>query len=324
MGILTTLLSSALNWGASATSQKQSYKYNEMAAENADKRTRQLFHDLYSPQAQIRQLQEAGLSSGLMYAKGGIGGSGQAGAQAAPAQSQVGNLFDLQNAKLVDAQIKNIEADTNKKNAETKGIGATTRKTDTEIENLLEQKGLIQLQKDYQALCNDIKTYEKVYVQETTETNIGIQERTLENLTSQGKKLAEEAKTAGADAIVAQSTINERIIAATQQVALNKMQLAAMKSNVRLNEATIEKIKADIFNNAEYLKLTEAKNEQEIEKIKQDMINNCERILMEQHDLERKDKEFIWSIIEGAFNIFNRSASNTIGLVKVAGDIATK
>ncbi len=305
-------------------SQNKSWKLNERSANNADLRTRSLYHDLSSPTAQVEQLKQAGLSPALLYAKGGVGGSAIGGAQAAPATSQVGTIFDLLNAKLTEAQINNINADTNKKNAETEGTKATTKKTDAEIQNLLEQNGLIKLNKDYQALCNDVKTYEKVFAQETTETNIAIKERTLENLTSQGKKLAEEAKTAGADAIVAQSTIDARIMAATQQVAINKMQLAAMKSNIRLNDATIEKIKADIFNNAEYLKLTEAKNEQEIEKIKQDMINNCEKILMEQHDLDRKDKEFVWSIIEGAFNIFNRSASNTIGLVKVAGDIATK
>ncbi len=313
-----------LNTGGGILSQLVSSRLNEKAAQRADLRGRQLYHDLESPAAQVAQLKQAGLSPALLYAKGGVGGSASAGAQAAPATNQIGNVFDLMQAKLLDAQIKNINADTNKKNAETEGTKATTKKTDAEIQNLLEQNGLIKLNKDYQALCNDIKTYEKVFAQETTETNIAIQERTLENLTSQGKKLAEEAKTAGADAIVAQSTIDARIIAATQQVAINKMQLAAMKSNIRLNDATIEKIKADIFNNAEYLKLTEAKNEQEIEKIKQDMINNCEKILMEQHDLDRKDKEFVWSIIEGAFNIFNRSASNTIGLVKVAGDIATK
>ncbi len=314
----------AVNAGGGMLSQLVSSHLNEKAAQKADLRGRQLYHDLESPAAQVAQLKQAGLSPALLYAKGGVGGSASAGAQAAPATNQIGNVFDLMQAKLLDAQIKNINADTNKKNAETEGTKATTKKTDAEIENLLEQNGLIKLQKDYQALCNDIKMYEKVFAQETTETNIAIQERTLENLTSQGKKLAEEAKTAGADAIVAQSTIDARIMTATQQVAINKMQLAAMKSNIRLNDATIEKIKADIFNNAEYLKLTEAKNEQEIEKIKQDMINNCERILMEQHDLNRKDKEFVWSIIEGAFNIFNRSASNTIGLVKVAGDIATK
>lgn len=314
----------ALNTGTGLLSQHISYKLNEKAAQNADKRTRQLFNDLYSPQAQVEQLQDAGLSTGLMYAKGGVGGSGQAGAQAAPATNQIGNVFDLMQAKLMEAQIKNIEADTAKKGEEAKGIQATTRKTDTEIQNLLMEQGLIELNKDYQALSNDIKTFEKVFVQETTEINIQKAEQELFNLIEQGKKLAEEAKTAGADAIVAQGTIEQRIVQATQQVTLNKMQIATMKSGIKLNDATIAKINADVFNNAEYLKLTQAKNAQEIEQIKQQMINDCERIILAQKEYSLKEKEFIRSSIVSAFDVWNRAMTNGIGFIKVAGDIATK
>ncbi len=312
----------ALNTGTGLLSQHISYKLNEKAAQNADKRTRQLFSDLYSPQAQVGQLQDAGLSAGLMYAKGGVGGSGQAGAQAAPATNQLGNVFDLMQAKLMDAQIKNIEADTAKKGEEAKGIQATTRKTDTEIQTMLMEQGLIELNKDYQALSNDIKTFEKIFVQETTEINIQKAEQELFNLIEQGKKLAEEAKTAGADAIVAQGTIDQRIVQATQQVTLNKIQMQAMKSGIKLNDATIAKINADVFNNAAYLKLSQAKNEQEIEQIKQQMINDCERIILGQKEFNLKEKEFIRNCIVSAFDVWNRAMTNGIGFIKVAGDLA--
>lgn len=311
----------ALNTGTGLLSQHISYKLNEKAAENADKRTRQLFNDLYSPQAQVGQLQDAGLSTGLMYAKGGVGGSGQGGAQAAPATNQIGNVFDLMQAKLMEAQIKNIEADTAKKGEEAKGIQATTRKTDTEIETMLMQQGLIELNKDYQALSNDIKTFEKIFVQETTEINIQKAEQELFNLIEQGKKLAQEAKTAGADAIVAQGTIDQRIVQATQQVTLNKIQIETMKSGIKLNDATINKINADVFNNAAYLKLSQAKNEQEIESIKQQMINDCERIILAQKEFNLKEKEFVRNCIVSAFDVWNRAMTNGIGFIKVAGDL---
>lgn len=314
----------ALNTGTGLLSQHISYKLNEKAAQNADRRTRQLFNDLYSPQAQVGQLQDAGLSTGLMYAKGGVGGSGQGGAQAAPATNQIGNVFDLMQAKLMEAQIKNIEADTAKKSEEAKGIQATTRKTDTEIQNLLMEQGLIELNKDYQALSNDIKTFEKVFVQETTEINIQKAEQELFNLIEQGKKLAEEAKTAGADAIVAQGTIDQRIVQATQQVTLNKMQIEAMKSGIKLNDATIDKINAEIFNDNTYRQIAVAKAPQEIEAIKQQMINDCERIILAQKEFNLKEKEFIRNCIVSAFDVWNRSMTNGIGLIKVAGDLATK
>ena len=67
------------------------YMYNEMAANAADERTRSQFNDLYSPEARVQQLKNAGLSVGLMYGTGGTVGQGQAsGAQGGGASGQQG------------------------------------------------------------------------------------------------------------------------------------------------------------------------------------------------------------------------------------------
>lgn len=50
-----------------AINRRLNYKYNEMAAENADKRTRALYNDIYSPKALLGQYAEAGLSPSLMF-----------------------------------------------------------------------------------------------------------------------------------------------------------------------------------------------------------------------------------------------------------------
>ena len=41
---------------------ERTFGFNERAAKNADARTRALFTDLYSPEAKVKQLKEAGLS----------------------------------------------------------------------------------------------------------------------------------------------------------------------------------------------------------------------------------------------------------------------
>ena len=51
------------------------YKYGEKAANESDRRTRELYTDLYSPAAKVKQLKEAGLSVGLMYGNGGASGT---------------------------------------------------------------------------------------------------------------------------------------------------------------------------------------------------------------------------------------------------------
>ena len=76
--------------------------YNEQAANRADERTRALYNDLYSPQAKVQQLKNAGLSVGLMYGTGGAGGTtSTSGAQATPASQQAqSQKSPLENANL--------------------------------------------------------------------------------------------------------------------------------------------------------------------------------------------------------------------------------
>ena len=86
-----------------------------MSADSADARTRALYSDLYSPEAKVKQLKEAGLSVGLMYGQGGAGGtSSTAGAQGQGAGGQQGKqpIGILQGAELglMAAQAKKIRS----------------------------------------------------------------------------------------------------------------------------------------------------------------------------------------------------------------------
>lgn len=121
--------------------------YNEQAAENADERTRALYNDLYSPQAKVQQLREAGLSVGMMYGTGGAGGtSSTSGAQAAPASQQAqSQRSPLENANLGllmsqiavnTAQAKKLTADANK----TSGVD-----TDAQKQSIEESKNRIDI-----------------------------------------------------------------------------------------------------------------------------------------------------------------------------------
>lgn len=102
-----------------ARARQENYTYNELSAQNADKRTRALYNDLYSPQAQIEQLKEAGLSPSI-YASNGIAGkSGVSGAMGNGASGISPNVFGINGVEA--AQIANLMADTNKKKAETEG-----------------------------------------------------------------------------------------------------------------------------------------------------------------------------------------------------------
>lgn len=107
--------------------REQNYKYNEMAAKEADKRQRAQYQDLYSPQAQMQQLQEAGLSPSI-YASGGMAGKSGAGAIMGNGASGVNpNMYAAQPVSALEAaQIGLIKAQTNNVNENT---------ITTEIEN---------------------------------------------------------------------------------------------------------------------------------------------------------------------------------------------
>ena len=109
----------ALNnfFGAQAAEEarRQNYRYNEMAAENADARTRRLYNDIYSPSAQLRQLEAAGMSPSVFYqCSGSVGTSGAQGqgtaGQATP-YMPMSMIEGAQMARMV-AETENIQADT--------------------------------------------------------------------------------------------------------------------------------------------------------------------------------------------------------------------
>lgn len=106
-----------------AEARRQNYMYGEMAANNADRRTRALYNDFYSPKALLEQYREAGLSPSLMFG-GTPGQGGQSGAMGTGAAG-LGTPF-MPMTMLEGAQIANIAADTAKKKEETKNISKDT------------------------------------------------------------------------------------------------------------------------------------------------------------------------------------------------------
>lgn len=69
MDIGISAANAGVNTGLGMLSQLVSSRLNEKAAQRADLRGRQLYHDLQSPAAQVAQLKQAGLSPALLYAK---------------------------------------------------------------------------------------------------------------------------------------------------------------------------------------------------------------------------------------------------------------
>lgn len=113
----------------------ENYEYNEMAAQNADTRTRELYKDIYSPQALLKQYKEAGLSPSVMFG-GTPGQGGNSGAQGGGAAGTATPYMPI--SLLEGAQLKQIMAETEKTKAETANINVDTERQDI-------QKGIEEL-----------------------------------------------------------------------------------------------------------------------------------------------------------------------------------
>lgn len=112
------------DWAASRAAQRN-YKYGEMAASNADARTRALYNDFYSPKALTKQYQAAGLSPSMMYGgtpgQGGMSGAQGTGAAGTPQAYAPLSLLDAAQAAALNAQTEKTKAETKKVEAETTG-----------------------------------------------------------------------------------------------------------------------------------------------------------------------------------------------------------
>ena len=108
------------------------YRYGEMAAENADIRTRKLYSSFYSPEALMRQYRAAGLSPSLMF----DGTPGQGGMQGARGSGPGGPQTPYMPFSILEAaQASLLEAQTAKTEAETKTIEGENERGLAEIAN---------------------------------------------------------------------------------------------------------------------------------------------------------------------------------------------
>lgn len=275
MDIGISAANAGVNTGLGMLSQLFSSHLNEKAAQKADLRGRQLYHDLQSPAAQVEQLKQAGLSPALLYAKGGVGGNASAGAQAAPATNQIGNVFDLMQTKLLDAQIKNINADTEQKLSQ-KGL------VDEQILSEITKRGLTELEAQYKAVQVILANYEAQFKEATLETDIEQRKVELSKLVEEYRKAYADAETANVEQLVASGTAPARIKQELQKVMKNELEIAAAKLNNKLTEKQIELIQQNIIEKHLTNAWVDIKNETDIEKIKNDIQVEIKKLGLEE------------------------------------------
>lgn len=133
---------------------KINYKYGEMAAENAFERQQVLYNRTYQDQSysnQVAQMDAAGLSPGLMYAKGGAGGGGAGSTTGAPmgatgaagagvAADPNAQLQALMSLRQVRMNERKNEAEINLLNTQSDALKAQAGKDKEETQSIIDKR----------------------------------------------------------------------------------------------------------------------------------------------------------------------------------------
>lgn len=226
----------------------------------------QTMNDLkyYGIQAQKDRLKAAGLNPALMYGMGGsMGGQstpaapgvsgGNAGIIDTGKPQQGMGMMNIAQLSLIDAQRKNIEADTANKQAENPNIPKVGKKIDIEVENIAQGITNMKAGKALTDAMTRIKTIEGNVAEQT-------QDDAEKKIHAESAKAIDEAIIAMNEAGIARETQEAKItilkqeavgtvlrnILTREQTENVKTSTEKAKSEIQVNTAQIQKMTADI------------------------------------------------------------------------------
>lgn len=189
--------------------------------------------------AQKEQMQKAGINPALMYGMGGGGGQtiGNAtasvtGGQAPSGGGELSGVLGLQR-NLIAAQIRNVDANTNKTNVEAGKIGGVDTK------EALQRIDLMAQQQDNERWRNELLQLDWALKQmDKYAGNETLEERVAKFKAEAGQAIA-EMKSKMVQANVDEKTQATKIEQAKASLAFTYMQSALAKSNIQVNDQQI-------------------------------------------------------------------------------------
>lgn len=322
-----------LNYGINSLLGNQAREHNyylgEKAADNADARQRAQFYDMYSIPAQMKQLQEAGLSPSMFagHLGAGSGATGAQGGGGGGIGNGSGRIFDLG----LLSQIKLNEAKANEANANAEDKRGETPTSQAEITNKLAQAGYYKqgaaLAKS-QSELNDLDYYVK---QNTADFNIEEYKFLAKKAQYEAAKTFAEMRKMQIEANYADDEIIARINNIIQDTELKFFEKNLAIANAELSWEQCRKVASEANYVYEYYKLEFAKVENEIlatndkrkyfqaiEKYQNDMIKMLEERLDFDKSKWSEEQKILWtqtigSLVNQMMATYMQAASMAIG-----------
>ena len=284
------------------------YQLNEQAANAADARTRKLYGDFYSPQAQMRQLKEAGLSPSIFYG-GTPGQGGTAGAQGGT-HAMAAPYAPV--SMLEGAQVANLLAQAKKTEAETKTITGENERGMAEIAKLWADQKYTNVSAALTAAQITQQEWQNYITSETAETSINTAYSLAERAANDAIKSTFEILSAEAQAHVDQQTINARVEQAIKSVQLTDAEILLKKSGIKLNEANTRRAIEEINKWREEVKMEWQNTYNEIYKARTERMKwrtMDEQMVRSMNVLEKRlnwdkdlgERQFLWTMVNDTY-----------------------
>lgn len=245
-GAITTSVNNDKAAEREREARKENFEYNEIAAENADVRTRNLYTDFESPVAQVQQLKEAGLSPSLFYSSNGsMGGASATGAMGQGASGVSPNTFGMgAPSDLADMTLKYAEA--NKAQAEADRLSGDNNRGKEEIENIIADTMGKKALAAYNNIMKEGAEIQNAINTETFEDQVSFIHYKSENMRYSAEKMMYDAISADAFSKVNKETILPKIAQEREKVKLLQADVLFRNSSIKLNEAEVKRINAEV------------------------------------------------------------------------------
>lgn len=249
IGALTGMVTDGIASSRQMNYQQQLNAEQEAAAKRLSEHQNQMAMEMWrntNYSAQRKEMEKAGLNVGMMYGKGGQGGSTQGVGTPMPNAGgaglinsvgmgmQTGLQMQMQQAqiKLAESQAKNIDADTKVKEGQPGVQEAGRQKTIAEIGNeVLKGSGI--------ELDNELKRIDRYVKDNTASDSIAMINAALDRARG-------EAESAGAKGKVDSETVNEAIQIMQQSAIEQQVRIAAGKMGMKVDAQQIQNMSANI------------------------------------------------------------------------------
>lgn len=267
IGATSALGGSVGNVISNRKAQRRAYNYGEMSAENAYARQLDFWNrinDYNLPSNEVQRLRDAGLSPGLYYGGAGTGGSaatstsapqgsGSSGAQSVdfgPVSSQITQSLAL---RAQQAQIENIEADT-----ESKRASADNTRRDTELSDyrqaLLESQAAVNSEVVSNTRARTIgQELSNSLAESTLPNNVSLASQEVAKNEALLKQYALALERGTLDYNFQRESYDDRLQIISQDlnlklssIALQWVQLEALKHGITLTDAQVDQVRSEI------------------------------------------------------------------------------